>query len=163
MANGMNILSLLEQNARLTAAQLALMTGETEEAVAKQLDEYTAKGVICGYRAVINWEKAGREFIQAFIRIKVTPQPEQGFEAVARRIMTMPEVDGVYLVSGSYDMSLTMSAKNLREVAHFVSARLSPLGSVTSTDTTFVLERYKEGGVYFLENGDTDEKREVIL
>ncbi len=163
MANGMNILSLLEQNARLSVAQLALMTGETEEAVSKKIDEYTAKGVICGYRAVINWEKAGRESIKAFIRIKVTPQPEHGFEAVARQIMTMPEVDSVYLVSGSYDMTLSMSAKNLRDVAHFVSARLSPLGAVTSTDTTFVLERYKEGGVCFLEDSDTGEKREVIL
>lgn len=159
----MDILTLLEQNARLTPAQLALMTGLTEAQVQTKIDEYTAAGVIRGYRAIIDWRKTGREYIQAFIRIKVTPQSGGGFEDTARQIMEMPEVESVYLVSGSYDMSLTMSAATLRDVADFVSRRLSTLGTVVATDTTFVLERYKEGGVGFLGKNEDDQRGGLLL
>lgn len=158
----MKLLSLLEENARLTTAQLALMTGQSEAEVQAKLDEYAAKGYIRGFRAIIDWEKAGRDHIKAFIRIKVTPQPGGGFEDTAEQIAAMPEVDGLYLVSGSYDMSITMSAPSLRDVASFVSNRLSTLGTVIATDTTFVLERYKESGFSF-DSGDGGERREFIL
>ncbi len=159
----LKLLSLLEQNARLSDAQLAMMTGLDEETVRQQLQEYIEKGILCGYAAKVDWSKAGREYIQAFIRLKVTPQADKGFEDVARRIMVMPEVESVYLVSGGYDLSITMSAPTLRDVADFVSRRLSTLGSVVSTDTTFVLQRYKEGGVNFLPDAPSDERREIVL
>lgn len=157
------LLKLLEENARLSLTQLAMMTGLTEQEVEAQIDEYSRKGIIRGYKAVIDWEKAGREFIQAFIQIKVSPSANAGFNEIASKLMTMPEVQSVYLVSGNNDFSLSMTAPTLREVANFVSERLSPLVSVLSTDTQFVLQRYKELGVNFADDGEGDERREFLL
>lgn len=158
----MKILSLLEQNAKLTVRQLALLTGMSEAEVESEIREYEKNGVICGYRTIVDWEKAGRESVRAVIRLKVTPQPGSGFEDAARRISEMPDVESVYLVSGRYDILLTMSARSLRDVAEFVSQRLSTIGTVIGTDTTFVLEKYKENNVNFMkENGSADD-REVF-
>ncbi|MBQ3140975.1 MAG: Lrp/AsnC family transcriptional regulator [Clostridia bacterium] len=157
------LLKLIEENARLSVAQLAMMTGKTEQEVEKEIDEYSRAGIIRGYKAVIDWEKAGREFIQAFIQIKVSPSANAGFNEIAAKLMTMPEVQSVYLVSGNNDFSLTMTAPTLREVANFVSERLSPLVSVLSTDTQFVLQRYKELGVNFSVEEDDGERREFLL
>lgn len=157
------LLKLLEENARLSLSQLAMMTGMSEQEVADQIEEYSKEGIIRGYKAVIDWEKAGREYIQAFIQIKVSPSANAGFNEIAAKLMAMPEVQSVYLVSGNNDFSLTMSAPTLREVANFVSQRLSPLVSVLSTDTQFVLQRYKELGVNFESDGEDEERREFLL
>ena len=157
------LLKLIEENARLSVKQLAMMTGKTEQEVETEIDAYSRAGIIRGYKAVIDWEKAGREYIQAFIQIKVSPSANAGFNEIAAKLMTMPEVQSVYLVSGNNDFSLTMTAPTLREVANFVSERLSPLVSVLSTDTQFVLQRYKELGVNFSVEEDESERREFLL
>lgn len=155
------LLSLLESNAQLSHAQLALMLNRPEAEVAAAIKKFEADGVICGYKAIVDWEKTGREYIQAFIDIKVTPKRDFGFEDIARKVMSFPEVESVYLMSGGYDLSVTISGKSFKDVALFVAHRLSPLDSVLSTATHFVLRRYKEGGVDFAV-AETEDERGLV-
>lgn len=143
------LLSLIEENARLTDDQLAAMLNRSLEDVQKEIREYEKSGVIKGYKALIDWEKADKDIITAFIEVKVTPQRDSGFEQVAERIMQFEEVDSVYLMSGGFDLAVTVTGKSFKEVALFVAERLSPLDNVLSTATHFLLRKYKDKGVLF--------------
>ncbi|MDD2954743.1 MAG: Lrp/AsnC family transcriptional regulator [Oscillospiraceae bacterium] len=156
------LLNLLAENARYTNAQLAVMLGRTEDEVAVAIEEYEKTGVIRGYKALVNWDKTGEDKIFARIEIKVTPKKDFGFEEIARTIMEFEEVESVYLMSGGYDLALTVSGKNFKEVAMFVAHRLSPLDSVNSTATHFVLKKYKERGAILVEE-EQDERRMTLL
>ena len=145
------LLNLLEENARYTNEQLAVMLGRTEEDVAAAIEAYEKSGVIRGYKALVDWDKTGEDKIFARIEIKVTPKKDFGFEEIARTIMEFEEVQSVYLMSGGYDLALTVSGRNFKEVALFVAHRLSPLDSVNSTATHFVLKKYKERGAILVE------------
>ena len=140
------ILQLLTDDARLTPAQLAERTGKPEAEVKQTISDLEAKGVIHGYKAIVNWEKAGVEHVYGFIEVKVTPQRGLGFDAVAARLMEFPEVHSLYLMSGAYDLLVVVQGKTMREVAYFVAERLATLESVLSTATHFVLKRYKVDG-----------------
>ena len=155
------LLALLEQNARLTNAQLAVMTGKTEEEVAAELAKLEADGIIHGYQALIDWEKAGRQLVEARIEIKVVPKRDMGFDEIAGIIAGFSEVSSVYLMSGGYDIGFTVIGKSFRDIAMFVAQRLAVLDSVQSTATHFVLNKYKEKGVLFMERQKDD--REVGL
>lgn len=159
----MELLRLLEENARLSLEQLAAMTEETEEAVAAQIDQYERDGVIRSYTALIDWEKTGRNYVSALIELKVTPKRDYGFEEIARTVMDFPEVETVYLMSGGYDLMLIVSGETFRDIALFVAHRLSPLESVLSTATHFVLRRYKERGVVICGEGEDDEREATLL
>lgn len=149
------LLSLLEQNAKLTEEQLAAMLSLSAEEVRHEIRQYEKNGVIKGYKALIDWDKVDKEQITAFIEVKVTPQRDLGFEQVAERIMQFEEVDSVYLMSGGFDLAVTVSGRSFREVAMFVAERLSPLDNVLSTATHFILRKYKDKGVLFgTEKGD---------
>ena len=115
------------------------------------------KKIILRYSPVINWDRTNRERVEAMIEVRVTPQRDMGFDAIARRIYRFDEVKSVYLMSGSYDLLVLVEARTLKELAAFVSGKLSPLETVTGTATSFVLKRYKEEGVIF-ENEDTDRR-----
>ncbi len=141
------LLSLLSTNARLTNAQLAAMLSTTEEAIAAQIAQYEAAGVIRGYKAIIDWEKTNRDLVIARIELKVIPQKGMGFEEIAAIISEFEEVETVYLMSGSCDIAITVAGKTFKDVALFVAHRLAPLESVQSTATSFVLRKYKERGV----------------
>ena len=141
------LLRILSENARLSCDQLAAMTGETPEAVAAKIEELEAQGVIKGYRAVVDWDKTDRDLCIARIEIKVTPKSGMGFDDIANTIAQFDEVEDVTLMSGSYDLALTVTGKSFKEVAMFVSRRLAPLDSVQSTATHFVLRKYKEAGI----------------
>lgn len=141
------LLTLLEQNARLSNAELAVMLGRTEAQVAQAIEDYQAQGIIRGYQAMVDWEQVDRSRITAYIELNVTPQQGEGFEEIAKRIMQFEEVQTVYLMSGSYDLQVVVEGKSFKDVALFVAERLSPLESVTSTSTSFVLRKYKERGV----------------
>lgn len=143
------LLSLIEDNARLTEAELAAMLGKTAEEIRHEVRQYEKAGVIKGYKALINWEKVDKELITAFIEVKVTPQRDSGFEQVAARIMQFEEVDSVYLMSGGFDLAVTVQGKSFRDVAMFVAERLSPIENVLSTATHFILRKYKDKGVLF--------------
>ncbi len=147
MSTQLEILSLLEENARLSLREIADATGVEEEQVRKVVEELEKRGVILAYRAIVNWEKAGVDKVCALIDLKVTPEREHGYDAVASRIMRFPEVKSLYLVSGTYDLSVMVEGGSMREVAGFVAEKLAPLKNVTSTTTHFVLRKYKEAGV----------------
>jgi len=157
------LLKLLSENARLSNEELAVMLNCSEEAVEQEIEKYEKNGIIKGYRAVINWEKAEVNRAQALIELRVMPQKEKGFDALAHQVMQFPEVESVYLMSGGYDLSLVVHGKSMQEIALFVARRLATLDGVLSTATHFVLTRYKDGGVSFVEEGENDERRSNLL
>ncbi|MEG1688045.1 MAG: Lrp/AsnC family transcriptional regulator [Angelakisella sp.] len=154
------LLSILADNARLSCEQLAAMTGMTAEAVATEIDRLQAEGIIKGYKAIIDWDKTDRSLCIARIELRVLPKSGMGFEEIAQTIAQFDEVETVYLMSGGYDLALTVSGKTFKDVATFVSHRLAPLESVQSTATHFVLRKYKERGI--LTADDSDDGRELL-
>ena len=149
------LVDLLRENARLTNKELAVMLGKTPEEVAEEIAKLESDGMIIGYSAIINEEEYDRNCVTAFIELKVSPQAACGYDDIAAMIAQYREVDSVYLMSGSFDLSVTIRGTNLREVATFVSDRLAPIDGVLSTTTHFILRRYKEKGVEFVrENVD---------
>ena len=149
------LLKLLGDNARYTNAELAVMLGKTEQEVAAQIASLEKEGVICGYKPLVNWEKVSADRVTALIEIRVTPQPDAGFEEIAHRIMKFDEVESIYLMSGGFDFAVMVCGKTFQQVAMFVAKSLSPLDNVLSTATHFVLKRYKDMGTELIgESGD---------
>ena len=151
------ILEILSEDCRTPLERIAVMTGAEMEKVAQAIDELERDRVILQYSPVINWDRTDRERVEAMIEVRVTPQRDMGFDAIARRIYRFDEVKSVYLMSGSYDLLVLVEAGTLKELAAFVSAKLAPLETVTGTATSFVLKRYKEEGVVF-ETDDADHR-----
>lgn len=145
------ILSYIETNSRVDIHDLAVMLGTEEATVMNELESMEQEHIICGYHTLINWEKAGIEKVTALIEVRVTPQRGMGFDKVAERIYKYPEVNSVYLISGGFDFMVTLEGKTLREVSEFVSDKLSPLDSVLSTKTNFILKKYKDHGTVMAE------------
>jgi len=131
------------------------------EDVVQEIETLEKNGVILRYSPVINWDRTDRERVEAMIEVRVTPQRDQGFDAIAKRIYRFDEVKSVYLMSGAYDLLLLVEAHSLKELAYFVSTKLSTLETVTGTATHFVLKRYKSDGVIF--EGDRDDKRLAVM
>ena len=143
------ILEMLEADGRLTAKQIALMLDKEEGEIRDMIEKFENEGVILGYKAIVDWDKTDREYATALIELKVTPQYNRGFDAIAERIYNFPEVQSVYLMSGAYDLCVILEGKTIREVALFVAQRLAPLEAVLSTATHFVLRKYKDKGVIY--------------
>jgi len=154
------LLDLLKEDCRLPLEKLSAMTGASLEETAEVIDRLEKNHVILRYTPVINWALTDRERVEAMIEVRVTPQRDMGFDAVARRIYRFDEVKSVYLMSGSYDLLVLVEARTLKELASFVSSKLSTLETVTGTATSFVLKRYKEEGVIF--EGEESDRRLVI-
>ena len=144
-----SLLKLLEKNALLSARELALMCEKEEGDIKKMIDEYEKDGVVLGYTTVIDWDKIDSEHVNALIELKVIPQRDRGYDAIAEKIYNYPEVDSLYLMSGGYDLAVLLHGKTMREVAVFVAQKLATLEAVTSTATHFVLRKYKDHGVVF--------------
>ncbi|MBQ9986698.1 MAG: Lrp/AsnC family transcriptional regulator [Oscillospiraceae bacterium] len=143
------ILELLENDAKMSAEQIASSLGMKVEDVSAAIEEFEDKDIIAGYKTLIDWEKVGDDGVTALIEIKVVPQHGLGFERIAERMSQYSEVESVYLMSGAYDIAVTVSGKSLREVACFVSEKIAPLEYVTSTATHFVLKKFKDKGVMY--------------
>ena len=143
------LLQLLEDDSTLTHAQLASMTGMTEAEVTAAVKEYEKNNVILGYQALVDWDRTDRESVTALIEVSVTPQRGEGFHRVAERIYQYDEVESVYLMSGSFDLTVIISGRSLKEVALFVGQKLAPLEDVTGTATHFILKKYKEKHLIF--------------
>ncbi len=141
------ILMAIDKNSKLTASDLAIMLGSTEEEVSAVIRQMEEETVICGYPTLINWEKVNCERVTALIEVKVTPQRGLGFDKIAERIYQFDEVQSVYLMSGGFDLTVIIEGKTMREVASFVSGKLAPMEAVLSTATHFVLKKYKEHGM----------------
>lgn len=154
------LLKLLDTNARLTKAQLAAMLNTTEDEVTRQMSELEQSGVVRAYKALIDWERTDRAYVTAVIELRVTPKRDLGFEGIAEQVMRFDEVESVYLMSGGYDLLVTVTGRTFKEVSMFVAKRLSTLDSVLSTATHFVLRRYKENGVMFL--GEQKDERGAL-
>ncbi len=155
------ILKLLENDCRNTPEQIAAMLGASEEAVSVAIAELEADKTILGYKAMVDWDKTGEEIVTALIEVKVTPQRGDGFDRIAERIYQFEEVESMYLMSGAYDFTVIISGRTLKEVANFVSARLSTIDGVIGTATHFILRKYKEKHTIF-ENIPVQEERMIF-
>ena len=143
------LLQLLEQDCTLTDEQLASMANMTADEVRATKVRLEEEKIILGYKAIVDWDRAQREAVTALIEVKVTPQRGEGFDRVAERIYQYDEVESVYLMSGSFDLTVIISGRTLKEVASFVGERLAPLEDVTGTATHFILKKYKEKHLIF--------------
>mgnify|MGYP005907243473 FL=1 len=140
------ILAIMEKNSRIDIKDLAVLLGESEVAVANEIADMEKEHIICGYHTLINWDNTSDEKVVALIEVRVTPQRGMGFDKIAERIYQYSEVQAVYLMSGAYDFMVMLEEKTMRAVAQFVSDKLSPMDSVLSTATHFVLKKYKDHG-----------------
>lgn len=154
------LLAIIEKNSRIDLKELAVLLGVQEIDIVNELSKLEEEGIICGYHTLIDWEKTSIEMVTALIEVKVTPQRGQGFDKIAERIYNYPEVKAVYLISGGYDLLVTLEEKTLKEISRFVSDKLSTLDSVLSTATHFILKKYKDHGTIL--DKKHEDGREVI-
>ncbi|MCM3117138.1 Lrp/AsnC family transcriptional regulator [Neobacillus sp. MER 74] len=158
----LEILKLIEENHKISEETIALMVMCSEESVRKTIKKLEEEKVIVSYPALIDWSKVeGQENIVAMIDVKVTPKRGVGFDEVAERIYRFPEVTSLYLMSGAYDLSITIEGQTMNQIATFVSEKLSTIENVISTTTHFMLKKYKHDGVVF-GSGDDKDRRMVI-
>ena len=140
------ILRFLEKNSKIDLSELAILLGTDEVSLANEIADMEKERIICGYHTLVDWTKTGEEHVNALIEVRVTPQRGQGFDKVAERIYKYPEVNAVYLISGDYDLLVSLEGKTLLEVSRFVSEKLSSIEYVMSTATHFILKKYKDHG-----------------
>ena len=143
------LLKLLENDATLTASELAVMLSKEEGDIKELVNKLRDEGVILGCRTVIDWDKTDVEYVSALIEVKVTPQRDDGFDRIAEKIYNYPEIKAVYLMSGGFDFTVLIEGKTMKEVAYFVARKLAPIEYVTATSTHFVLKKYKDNGVIY--------------
>lgn len=155
------ILAIIEKNSRISVKELAVILGAEEIDVANELKALEEEGIICGYHTMIDWEKTDIEKVTALIEVRITPQRGQGFDKLAERIYKYPEVNSVYLISGGYDLLVSLEGKSLKQVSSFVSDKLSTLDGVLSTATHFVLKKYKDHGTIL--GKKYEDTREMIM
>ena len=157
------ILEVLEKNSRYSDEQIALMTGKTVEEVREAIRDYEEKNIIAGYTTLINWENTGKETVTALIEVKITPQRGVGFDKVAERIYKFNEVKACYLMSsGGFDLTVIVEGKTMKEVALFVSEKLSVQEYVNGTATHFVLKKYNDHGRVFKEK-KTEDRESIFI
>lgn len=145
------ILSILEQDARTHPELIATMLGTDVADVRRQIADLETARILLRYKAIVNWEKAGTESVMALIEVRVSPQREVGFDAIAERIARFAEARSVYLISGTYDLAVQVQGRTMKDVSAFVSEKLAPLEGVQGTTTHFMLKRYKDDGELFEE------------
>ena len=154
------ILNLIERDAKLNPATIATMLDEEEATVAELIKKMEDEKIILGYNTIINWEKLGDENVTAMIEVKMQPEREVGFNRIAERICRFPEVQSVKLMSGTYDLSIIVTGKTMKDISWFVSHKLSTLDQIQSTVTLFILKTYKQE--HFMFNDNDDDKRLVV-
>ncbi len=155
------ILKTLEADARLTAKQVAKLTGVPEAKVVKTIKKAEAEGTILKYKTIINWDKFNGDQVWALIEVKIAPQRDVGFDSIAEKIYLYPQTRTVYLVSGTYDLLCIVTGKTMQEVADFVSQKLAPVEGVLGTVSHFMLKRYKEDGEIL--TGGKEKKRQPLV
>ena len=155
------ILKILDkEKSNISRAKIAQMLGTDKQEVADAIEKLEKDNVIVGYKTIVNWDKTDREVVTALIELRITPQRGEGFDKVAERIYKYPQVKSLYLMSGAYDLAVTIEGKTMKEVALFVAQKLAPMDSVISTATHFVLKKYKDEGIIF--EDDEKDTRQVI-
>ncbi len=156
------LLNVIEKNSRIDLKELAIILGMDELDVVNELAAMEAEGIICGYHTLIDWDKISQDRVTALIEVRVTPQRGQGFDSIAERIYNYPEVNSVYLISGGYDLMVTLEGRNLKEISTFVSEKLSALDGILSTATHFILKKYKDHGT-ILSKKQEDSREKITL
>lgn len=156
------VLELIENDARLTPEKIGVMLGKSADEIADLITALEDDGTVMGYKALVDWDKAGKESVTAFIELRVTPQADRGFEKIAERIYNFPEVRSMHLMSGAFDFLLLIEGRTLKEVALFVAEKLAPIEGVLSTGTHFVLRTYKDKGVVFRAEPEKDEREGIL-
>ncbi|MCL1820788.1 MAG: Lrp/AsnC family transcriptional regulator [Oscillospiraceae bacterium] len=156
------LLKLLENNARMPYSEIAARLNISEAEAEARVKELEENGTIVGYHTAIDWDKTDSETVTALIDVKVTPQREMGFDRVARRIYRFEEVESLYLMSGAYDLSVLITGRTMKEVALFVSQKLSTMESVAGTATHFLLKKYKEGGMVYDHEENEGERIQLV-
>lgn len=155
------ILNILDkEKGNVSRAKIAQMLGMEEKEVADKIGKMEKENVIVGYKTIVNWDKTDKDVVVALIELRITPQRGEGFDKVAERIYKYPQVKSLYLMSGAYDLAVTIEGKSMKEVALFVAQKLAPMDSIISTATHFVLKKYKEEGIVF--EDDEKDTRQVI-
>lgn len=155
------ILNILDkEKGNVSRAKIAQMLGMDEKEVADKIEKMEKENVIVGYKTIVNWDKTDKDVVVALIDLRITPQRGEGFDKVAERIYKYPQVKSLYLMSGAYDLAVTIEGKSMKEVALFVAQKLAPMDSIISTATHFVLKKYKEEGIVF--EDDEKDTRQVI-
>lgn len=155
------ILNILDkEKGNVSRAKIAQMLGMEEKEVADKIEKMEKENVIVGYKTIVNWDKTDKDVVVALIELRITPQRGEGFDKVAERIYKYPQVKSLYLMSGAYDLAVTIEGKSMKEVALFVAQKLAPMDSTISTATHFVLKKYKEEGIVF--EDDEKDTRQVI-
>ena len=155
------ILNILDkEKGNVSRAKIAQMLGMEEKEVADKIEKMEKENVIVGYKTIENWDKTDKDVVVALIELRITPQRGEGFDKVAERIYKYPQVKSLYLMSGAYDLAVTIEGKSMKEVALFVAQKLAPMDSIISTATHFVLKKYKEEGIVF--EDDEKDTRQVI-
>lgn len=142
-----DVLKILEEDARTTPDQIAVMTGRPVEEIKRLIKKAEDDRVLLAYHAQVNWDRAGQEQVWALIEVKLVPQRDVGFDSIAARIYRFPEAYSVFLVSGAFDLAVTVVARTMQEVSNFVSGKLSPIEGVQGTVTHFLMKRYKDQGI----------------
>ena len=156
------LLSLLQNNARMEITDLAAALEETEDHIVERLSQLERERVICGYHTIVNWDLTNTEIVTALIQINASPEREYGYDRIAGHIYKFPEVDTMYLLSGSFEFVAIVKGKTMQEVAHFVASKLACLDGVTGTSTYFVLKQYKNDGVVLIKDEDGKNTRLVV-
>ncbi|MBQ5439245.1 MAG: Lrp/AsnC family transcriptional regulator, partial [Clostridia bacterium] len=154
---------LLQENCKYTEQELAILLNTTPDEVKRQIAYYEETGVICGYKALINWEKVPGSDVRALIELKVMPKRDKGFDEIAQRVMSFKEVEGVYLMAGDYDLAVFVNGHTIQDIAMFVAKRLSPLESVLSASTHFILTKYKSNMVDMQNLTSNKDERECVV
>ena len=155
------ILNILDkEKGNVSRAKIAQMLGMEEKEVADKIEKMEKENVIVGYKTIVNWDKTDKDVVVALIELRITPQRGEGLDKVAERIYKYPQVKSLYLMSGAYDLAVTIEGKSMKEVALFVAQKLAPMDSIISTATHFVLKKYKEEGIVF--EDDEKDTRQVI-
>ena len=160
MVNRDELLRAIDKNSRIGVEELAVILAAPEIEVANELRALEDEGIICGYHTMIDWSKTSIDKVMALIEVKVTPQRGIGFDSIAERIYKYPEVTSVYLMSGGFDLMVMLEGKSLKEVASFVTNKLSPLDTVLSCSTHFILQKYKEHGTILTKK--YEDTREIV-
>ena len=150
------ILKYIEKHSRVDLGELGVLMGAEEAEVANEIAVIEQEKLISGYHTIIVWDKTGMEMVTALIEVRVTPQRDRGFDRIAERLYNYPEVYAVYLISGSYDLLVTLEGKTLKEVSRFVSEKLSPIDGVLSTATHFILKKYKDHGTIMVSKKESE-------
>jgi len=156
----MAILEILAEDARCDTGKIAIMTGKTVHEVEEAIARLEKERIILKYPAMVNWDRVREDVVQALIEVRVTPQRDEGFDAIAEKIYRFEEVKSVYLMSGAYDLLVIVEGANIKQLAIFVGEKLSTIEHVLSTATHFVLKKYKQDGV-IMEKGQEDDRLQV--